>query len=237
MTAPDGLTSTHRARCDVVVVGGGPAAWAISAACASAGLDVTLVTAEPEANWRATYGVWLDELPTGIQPSAIAQRWDHVTVDGARRRQLRRAYGRLDNDALASELRGRAARHGVRVHVGVAAGAAREPDGISMLTSAGAIIRAVIAIDASGHPGALMHRPLRAVPAWQVAHGIVAKFDRPPIEPGSCVLMDWRSADSTTTTAAPSFLYAMDRGDGTYLVEETVLAARHPPAIEVLAEM
>ena len=125
----------------------------------------------------------------------------------------------------------------MRIHVGAAAGAAREPDGVTVLTSAGAIVRAVIAIDASGHPGALMHRPLRAVPAWQVAHGIVATFDRPPIEPGSCVLMDWRSARRATTTAAPSFLYAMDRGDGTYLVEETVLAARHPPSIEVLADM
>jgi lycopene beta-cyclase len=37
-----------------------------------------------------------------------------------------------------------------------------------------------------------------------------------------------------STDSRPSFLYAMDLGDGTFLVEETVLASRQPPTIEPL---
>jgi len=194
------------------------------------------MTADPEARWPATYGVWLDELADVLAPSAIAQRWEQVIVDGAHRRQVNRSYARLDNDALADELRSRASRRGVRVHAGTAAGAASGPDGVTVLTHEGAMVNGVVAIDASGHPGVLMHRPLRAVPAWQVAHGIVATFAEPPIEAGSCVFMDWRAPGRADPDRGetPSFLYAMDRGDGTYLVEETVLAARRPPSTDVL---
>src|SRR4051794_19272074 len=45
---------------DVVVAGSGPAGLATAAACARAGLRVTLVDPRP-APWRATYCLWADE--------------------------------------------------------------------------------------------------------------------------------------------------------------------------------
>ncbi|MGH3770268.1 MAG: lycopene cyclase family protein, partial [Pseudonocardiaceae bacterium] len=45
------------------MAGGGPAGWAVAAACARLGLDTELVDPAPDRPWRATYGAWREELP------------------------------------------------------------------------------------------------------------------------------------------------------------------------------
>jgi lycopene beta-cyclase len=54
-----------------------------------------------------------------------------------------------------------------------------------------------------------------------------------PISPQQMVLMDYRDDHLTPEdrTAPPTFLYAMDLGDGVFFVEETSLA--HCPAISL----
>lgn len=77
----------------VVVVGGGPAGWALARACARRGHAVTLVA--PGHRWHATYGVWADEarlLPPG-------SRWVTTRVRGGGR-VLPREYAVLDNDSV-----------------------------------------------------------------------------------------------------------------------------------------
>ncbi|HEX6360249.1 lycopene cyclase family protein, partial [Actinophytocola sp.] len=78
---------------DVVVVGGGPAGWALASACVRVGLRVTLVA--PTNRWPATYGMWLDE--TALLPAG--SRWVVARATGGGR-VLPREYVVLDNDSV-----------------------------------------------------------------------------------------------------------------------------------------
>jgi lycopene cyclase-like protein len=99
--------------------------------------------------------------------------------------------------------------------------------GSRLLTSTGGVDAGLV-VDASGASSCLTVRPPAAqVPAVQAAWGLVARFDQPPGPPGACVLMDWSGTDEDD----PTFLYAIDLGDGTWLAEETSLARR--PALDL----
>ena len=78
---------------DVVVVGGGPAGWALAWACARRGHGVTLVA--PGHGWHATYGMWADEV--SVLPPA--SRWVSARARGGGR-WLPREYAVLDNDSV-----------------------------------------------------------------------------------------------------------------------------------------
>jgi lycopene cyclase-like protein len=74
-------------------------------------------------------------------------------------------------------------------------------------------------------------RPTRPL-AFQAAYGILGTFTRPPVAPGAMSLMDYRDDHLTPAERRdepPTFLYAMDMGEGQYFVEETSLA--HAPAM------
>ena len=63
-------------------------------------------------------------------------------------------------------------------------------------------------------------------PAFQTAYGVLGRFSAPPVKPGQMLLMDFQDdfltpAERTT----PTFLYAMDLGDGLFFAEETSLSA------------
>ena len=57
---------------DVLVAGGGPAGWAVAAACARLGLDTELVDPAPDRRWYPTYGSWRGELPHDTDPAVAA---------------------------------------------------------------------------------------------------------------------------------------------------------------------
>ncbi|MEB3348891.1 MAG: lycopene cyclase family protein, partial [Cyanobacteriota bacterium] len=81
--------------------------------------------------------------------------------------------------------------------------------------------------DATGHQPVFVQRPSDGPLAAQAAYGIVGRFSAPPIEPGQFVFMDYRSdhlSAAERNTEPPTFLYAMDLGDGRFFVEETSLA-------------
>lgn len=219
---------------DVVVAGGGPAAWATAAACGRAGLRTALVTPAPEPSWPATYAAWLDELPLDdLGDDVVRRRWDAVGVVVGAPRRLDRPYGVLANDALARVLVERAARAGAVVHPGAVVGAVAEHDGTTVAVDDGTLLRAAVAVDATGSPPAIVRTP--APPAWQVAHGLVIPTPSGGV-PGAvdgCLLMDWTPVGADG--GPPSFLYALDLGDGSTLVEETVLAASSPPTLATLA--
>lgn len=81
-----------------------------------------------------------------------------------------------------------------------------------------------------------MPRVWRQRPAYQVAYGQLARFDRPPVTPGSASWMDYRHDFLTDEDFArtPTFLYAMHLGEDRYFVEETSLVTRTPPSFEAL---
>jgi lycopene beta-cyclase len=212
---------------DVAVAGAGPAAWATAAACADAGLSVALVAPEPHQPWRQVFGAWIDDVPSMVP---WRHRWDEVRVVGTREHTVARAYGLIDNDALASALR----RDSVAVVEGRVVGFGHQSLGSAVMLSDGRIVEARLAVDATGAgTTTTVHRAraaMRRDPAWQSAYGVAARFERPPVPSGTCTLMDWSGPYGT-------FLYAMDLGDGTTFVEETELAARPMRGVDQLAAL
>ena len=224
----------HPQRVDVVVVGNGPAGLAAAAACSAAGLRIAVVAPRHDAVWRNTYGVWADELPDAELTAALRRRWaDPVVASGREQpRRLARTYGVFDNARLRDLLLSRCLDGGTRLVAGTAVGTDFQAQWPTVVLADGQRVRGRAVVDASGHAPVLLARGADELPpAYQAAYGIVARCSRPPIEPGSMVLMDF-SADAfgdLPDSDTPTFLYAMDFGDGRFLVEETSLA--HRPAV------
>jgi lycopene beta-cyclase len=209
---------------DIAVVGSGPAGWATAAACSGAGLDCVLISPTPSTVWANTYGGWAEDFAAEIP---FAHRWDRVVVQGDKRHQVARAYAQLDNDALFASLQSRFTGKVIKAS---AAGVTHQSSSDEMTTSTVALtgsrqktVSASLVIDASGGGTALIERvvPAEATPVLQTAYGIIAEIEGMP-EPGAATTMDWRGPDRDS----PSFLYALDYGDGLWLVEETSLACR-----------
>jgi lycopene cyclase-like protein len=202
----------------VLVVGDGPSGWAAAAACATAGLPVVLLGPHPDRPWRSTFGAWIDEVdPVGLG-DVFARRYERPVVRTDRNAfTLDRPYGIFDNDALKAAL---AARAPFRIVTGVARRVEHDHDGSTVELASGAVLEAGVVIDASGHRPALAQRPIDGA-AWQVAFGIVGRFEPPPL---GITFMDWRPVPGSGPP--PTFCYAMDLGNGVALVEETVLAIR-----------
>jgi lycopene cyclase-like protein len=213
-------------RHDVVVLGGGPAALAAASACAQVGLSVARVDAAPGRVWPNTYGVWVDQLEGHDLEATLAHRWDEVEVVAGRAHRLGRSYGVFDNAALMSTLASRAV--GVDVVEGRVVGANHDRWQSTAVLHDGRFLDAAVLVDATGHWPVLVHRADRGPRARQLAHGVVARCSSRPFEAG-CVLMDW----SATGVAGegddePTFLYALELGEGWWLLEETALATRTP---------
>ncbi len=212
---------------DVIVIGAGPAGWAAAAACARAGLQVHVVAPCPTGPWRQTYGAWLDELVAADAEAVVGRRWDTVLVRtvGSGFRNLARTYCLISNDRLQRTLQADAVSATVTAtrarHLDVRA------DHLVVETSDGPPLRARAVIDASGYP-AVFGSAVRAGVAHQTAYGVVGRFVDPPIPAGSMFLMDF-DAQPFSDAEPPTFLYAMDLGDGRWFVEETSLAGR--PAV------
>ncbi|HVM14070.1 MAG TPA: lycopene cyclase family protein [Egibacteraceae bacterium] len=223
------------ARADVVVVGNGPAGLAVTAACAESGLAVTVLAEDHSRRWPQTFGVWAGELERLQLASVLADRWPAVQVrlDESGPRRLARAYGRIDNDRLRSLLLTRAERAGARLLTGRAVAAEHDASGTTVLTDAGQRLMCRITVDASGHRPALVRAGRGRPPAYQAAYGLVGRFSHSPLPTGTMVLMDYRDPPGAPMDQAvghPTFLYAMDLGQGRQLFEETSLARR--PALD-----
>ncbi len=198
-------------------------------ACTRAGLSVRLIAPDPAAAWPATYGCWVDEVePLGLA-GCLRYRWDDVRAVGRVEHLLSSAYGVFDNSALQGAL--------LEPLVGLTIAGQVESigvdgDGFWVGTVDHQRLLAAMVVDARG-PAVVHSIPFGTGPR-QRAYGITARFDQAPIEPGSCVLMDWSAPSEHETSAdegdAATFLYGFDLGDGVAFVEETSLA--RSPAME-----
>lgn len=217
--------------CDVLVLGAGPAGRAAAAACARVGLRVGLVAPDPDAAWPQTYGAWLDELAAAGAVEVASHHWDTVVVRtvGSSFQPLGRTYALIDNARLRAMLTS-------EVEVAQTAGRARrlvvDDAGVRVTLADGRRLDATVVVDATGHPATFGRRPTTGL-AHQTAYGIVARFDRPPLPPGTMCLMDF-DATPFDDAGPPTFLYAMDLGDGRWFTEETSLAARPPVPLDLL---
>ncbi|CRK56378.1 putative lycopene cyclase [Alloactinosynnema sp. L-07] len=196
---------------DVVVVGAGPAGWALAHHCVGAGLDTMLVDPAPFAPWPATYGLWLDQCAALPADSYIRVRTVH-----AGGRPLDRGYCVLRNDVVLAGF-----SRGVTVVTGQVTAADRGPHGVTVALADGTRIACAVAVDASGARRVLSGGPLAGPRAEQTAFGVIvpaASF----VPAGEAVFMDhWATVGGLAT-----FLYAVPLPDGRVLLEETSLAAR-----------
>jgi len=218
---------------DVLVIGGGPAALSMAAALCAMGLQVQgLAPHPPSAPWPNTYGIWEDELEALGLSHLLGHRWqDCVAYFGPQALALPRVYGLVDKVRLQDHLLGQCQRGGMVWHQGFAADLTYDTHQVEVTTQAGVALKARLVVDASGHKPVFVRRPQSWPVAYQAAYGIVGRFSTPPVAPHQFVLMDYRSdhLPPDQQHQPPTFLYAMDLGDGIFFVEETSLA--HCPAL------
>jgi len=224
---------------DAVVAGAGPAGLALAAELTVRGVSVLLVDPRPDAAWKPTYCGWADELATapGFDPARsplVRHRAVLVEVDGACR-TVERPYVQLDSGRATAALRRRAGsgpgvyrERAGRVGPIVDAPGPTGGGGRLLVRVRDDLIPARVVVDATGAGGTVGtdRKPASDATVWQWAVGTVARFAQPPVEPGGAVVMDWRQVrgDPDDPAVPGSFGYVLDRGDGTHLVEETVLA-------------
>ena len=230
---------------DVLVLGGGPAALCIASELNQQGVTVGGVAPESvEAPWPNTYGIWADELKAvGLEP-LLEHRWsdtvsyfgaggttaqDQVTAHGM-------DYGLFDRAALQRHWLERA--KGVVWHQDTADRVELNGATTSVCCASGTTLQARVVIDASGSRTPHTRRPDQGPVAGQAAYGVVGRFSQAPIETGRFVLMDYRCdhLSEAQRREPPTFLYAMDLGDGVFFVEETSLALAPGVPYDVLKQ-
>ena len=218
---------------EVLVLGAGPAALCISAALAERGVAVAgLAPDDPAEPWANTYGIWGPEVDALGLGHLLGHRWrdtrsDFSDASTAAPVQHGIDYGLFDKTALQQHWWQPCQQAGIQWHRGRAAAIEHNPQGSVVITEAGVRLAARLVIDASGHHSPLVQRPDEGPVAGQAAYGIVGRFSAPPVEPGQFVLMDYRCehlSEAERRCGPPTFLYAMDFGEGVFFAEETSLA-------------
>nr|WP_036912300.1 MULTISPECIES: lycopene cyclase family protein [unclassified Prochlorococcus] len=226
-------------------MGAGPAALCIVAELVEQGLAVTaLASHTPEQPWPNTYGIWAEELESLGMASLLGQRWtntvsyfgDGDNEEGLAPIQHHFDYGLFDPAALQDSLLSRCGELSWNVETAVSIkvlGGDTE-----VLCHSGNAYRARVVIDASGHRSRFIRRPDHGAVAEQAAYGVVGRFSSSPVESGQFVLMDFRPdhLSDEQREKPPSFLYAMDFGEGIFFVEETSLACAPPLSWSELRE-
>ena len=237
---------------NVLVLGGGPAALCIASAMANQGLKVALLAPhDPRAPWPNTYGIWGEEVDVRGLSHLLEHRWSNsvsyfgpgsgLQGDGANQPTFHhRDYGLFNRQALQQHWLDACQRGGVELLQGKAAELQLVDDGAfsELSTAEGVRYRARLVVDATGHEPVLVRRPDEGPVAGQAAYGIVGRFSAPPVEPAQFVLMDYRCDHLSPEERCqpPTFLYAMDLGDGVYFVEETSLALAPAVPYDVLQQ-
>ena len=247
---------------DVLVIGGGPAALAMAAALGAERLEVVVLSPnDPSDPWDNTYGIWGDEVDALGLAHLLGHRWNHSVsffgagepdADGAANAPtvLGRDYGLFDKHKLQAHWlqlcqqadvifqRGTASEISFVDGAALPVTADKPGSRCRVCGPANLELTARLVVDASGHQPVFVTRANEGPVAGQAAYGLVGRFSAAPVEPGQFVLMDFRCDHLTPAErlAPPTFLYAMDLGDGLFFVEETSLALAPPVPVADLRQ-
>ncbi|MDG1479192.1 MAG: lycopene cyclase family protein [Myxococcota bacterium] len=211
---------------DILIVGAGPAARFLAAACIGKGLKVEGVAVEPDCSWLPRYGAWTDELtalPSAVVEDITAHSWAGATVYTLEKLSLDRAYVALSTPRLQGWLTAQCM--GMRWHRGCAVHVQHEDDHSTVMLQDGTALSARVVVDATGS-GVLLERS-PAPSAWQTAYGVhITVPGGHPWPLDRIELMDFRGSNPV-----PSFLYAQPLDAERVFVEETTLIAN--PALSI----
>ena len=228
---------------EVLVMGAGPAALCIAAALVERGVKVAAVApSSPEAPWPNTYGIWVPEVEALGLAHLLDHRWSHTSsyfgADlGSQPFAHGIDYGLFDKAALQRHWLTPCQDAGVAWTRGAVVAIEHHERGSVVTTDQGDRLEARLVLDCTGHHSPFLKRPDEGPVAGQAAYGIVGRFSKPPVEPGQFVLMDYRCdhlSEAERRCGPPTFLYAMDFGEGRFFVEETSLALAPAVPYDVL---
>ena len=233
---------------DVLVLGAGPGALAIALALAEEGLKVSALNdGNPSKPWPYTYGIWGDEVDAFALGHLLEHRWQNTVsffgfgaIDpkdvSNRATPHNRDYGLFDKIKLQQHWLQQCELAGVRWHKGLAADFAVDATSSTVTTAEGLELRARLVVDATGYKPVFLRHHDQGPVAVQTCFGVVGRFNKPPLNPGQFVLMDYRCDHLTPAEQAepPTFLYAMDLGGGRFFLEETSLGLAPPVSMEIL---
>ena len=224
-------------------MGAGPAALCITAELVQQGLDVQAIASKsPLEPWPNTYGIWASELESLNMEELLKYRWkdtvsffgDGSSENGNTCTNHYLDYGLFNLNNFQEALLRRC--NGLSWQVETVEKIDFSEKETIVICTSGEKYFARLVIDASGHKTPFVRRPEQKEIAKQAAYGVVGKFSSPPVEKNRFVLMDFRPdhLNADQLLEPPSFLYAMDLGDGSYFVEETSLACAPPVSFESL---
>ena len=233
---------------DVLVIGAGPGGLAIAAALGQENLSVGVLTANNyDEPWPYTYGIWGEEVDELGFEDLLKHRWSKTVSyleEGSKNlsssandaTQHEKDYGLFDKKKLQKHWIDQCNEASVHWFRGMAS--EFEVNDIYSLvkTSTGRELTSKIIIDATGYEPIFLNIKNKGEVAVQTCYGIVGEFSKPPVEDNQFVLMDYRSNHLNKKEKAepPTFLYAMDMGNGKYFLEETSLGLAPPVEIETL---
>ncbi len=237
-----------KASADALVIGAGPSALAIMAALCKEGLHVEgLAERKPNEPWPYTYGIWGSEVDELGMEGLLEHRWKNtVSYFGTGSKDPNSIenihtehgleYGLFDKNKLQEFWLDLCKKAEVRWHIGHAIKLEVGNKVSSVITQEGKKYEARIVIDATGYKPVFISQEDEGPVAIQTCYGVVAKFNKAPVENGQFVLMDYRCdhLGKEERKEPPTFLYAMDMGNGSYFLEETSLGLSPPYTLEKL---
>ncbi len=218
---------------DIGILGSGPAALAIAAACARRGASVALISPAPESPWKPNYCLWADELPRAME-DLVEQLWPEVCVATPwGNRVLERPYVKLDTRGLQGFLWDTLRTGSLCVTSDRATGLDHREGETRVHGEDGSISRVRVVIDASGAGSRFIKRVHQRAPAFQTAFGLMLRAPDHRFDPSRMVLMDF-GEPSSSASDPPSFLYVLPLGEDRLFVEETSLARRPAMRLDLL---
>ncbi len=239
---------TNETSTDVLVLGGGPSALAIAAALSQEKLRIEVLAGnDPREPWPYTYGIWGKEVDELGLSHLLGHRWSNTVSffgpgaseqchEDNRPTSHKHDYGLFDKVKLQEYWLNQCDAASVKWHRGLACQLEINNISSAVTTSSGTVISARLVIDATGYEPVFLKAPKVGPVAVQTCYGIVAQFNKPPIQEGQFILMDYRCdhLSSDEREEPPTFLYAMDMGNGRFFLEETSLGLAPPVSLEIL---